>query len=278
LTKEELYWLPRRKVDNKLEKQCTQCKEWLEETATNFYYKNKKKPALGFVAWCKKCNIKLTQKNYDLDRRKELNYGYYHNDEEYRLRQIAYAQTPEYRKGQSAWRKKNPERCREHAKNHRNHDITDVEWNDCLKSFSYKCAYCGITEEESLIIHKQRLHKEHSDDDGYNDLRNAIPACRSCNSSKHQDDMEMWFRKQKFFSIDRLIEIIWWTSEGYKDYIEDKPPYRIIREKNKENRKYHFNLWSVDEMRNTLEIIATKTKKKDLRKDVDEYLKLLSNK
>ena len=157
---------------------------WFPATTEYFYYNDKN--GTDFLhPNCKRCGVKTTQKNYDLERRKELNYGYYHNDEEYRLRQIAYSQLPEYRKGQSQWRKDHPEKCRRYSELHRKHDITEAEWRDCLRSFNYKCAYCGISEEESLKIHKQKLHKEHSDDNGYNDLRNAVPACRSCNSSKH---------------------------------------------------------------------------------------------
>ena len=143
--------------------------------------------------------------------------------------------------------------------NHRQHDITEAEWRSCLKVFDNTCAYCGLPYKQHIVKRNgkyiiMKFHKEHVDDDGYNDLRNDAPACKSCNCGKHEHDMEGWFRKQKFFS-------------------EDKPPYRIIREKNKDNAKFHFNLWSVDEMRNTLEIISTKDKRKDLEEDIEIFLK-----
>ena len=249
---------------------------WIPATLDYFYY-NDKNGSDFLHPCCKRCGVKTTQKNYDLDRRKVLNYGYYHNDEEYRLRQIAYAQTPEYKENAAEWRRKNPEKCREYTQKHRIHDITDAEWRKELEVFNYECAYCGIVEKESLKIHKQKLHKEHIDNKGYNDLRNASPACRSCNSSKHEDSLDEWYPKQKFFTQERYNKIQWWLTEGYKDYIEDKPPYRILRKRNEGLTTYHWNLWSVDEMRNTLEIIATGNKKKDLDKDIKEYLKLLAN-
>ena len=89
--------------------------------------------------------------------------------------------------------------------------------------------------------------------------------------------MEEWYRKQDYFDEERFVFIKWWIVEGYKEYIESKPPYRVIREKNIEDSKYHFNLWSVDEMRNTLEIIATKNRKKELKINIEEYLTKLSN-
>ena len=47
-------------------------------------------------------------------------------------------------------------------------------------------------------------------------------------------------------------------------YIIDKPPYRVIKKKDPETGKFYHNLWSVDEMRNTIEVLATGKKKKDL--------------
>ena len=246
-----------------------------------YFYKTDKNKTDGLHPECKQCCVKTTQKNYNLDRRKELNYGYYHNDEEYRLRQIAYAQTPEYRKGQSEWRKKNPEKLKVYNQKHRNHDITEKEWQDCLKVFNNTCAYCGLPIEEHIVKRNgkyivMKFHKDHVDDKGYNDIRNAVPSCQSCNSSKHTSDMEEWYPSKEFYTEEKYNKIIWWITEGYKDYIEDKPPYRLTRERNEGLTTYHWNLWTVDDMRNALEIIATGDKKRDLDKDIEEYLALIS--
>jgi len=267
-----------------VEKSCTKCGE-MHPATEEYFYKNKitnKKNGVHYrlSSWCKKCSIKLTQKNYDLERRKVLNYGYYHNNEEYRLRQIAYAQTPEYREGQSEWRKKNPDKLRVYGFRHRNHDITNKEWQSCLDVFGNKCAYCGLLAENHVTKRNgkniiMKLHRDHVDDEGYNDLRNAIPACQSCNTSKHDASLDNWYKTRDFYTEDRYNFIIWWTTEGFKYYIEDKPLYRIIRERNKEDTKYHYNLWSVDEMRNTLNIISTKVSKKELMEDIEEYLKTI---
>jgi len=74
-----------------------------------------------------------------------------------------------------------------------------------------------------------------------------------------------WYNKDKqFFTKERYNKIVWWITEGYKDFIENKPPYKITKKQNKDNNKFHWELWSVDEMRNTIEVLASEVKKKDL--------------
>jgi hypothetical protein len=82
---------------------------------------------------------------------------------------------------------------------------------------------------------------------------------------QHPDSVGM--TKEELYNevIKRMPKM---TSEGYKQYIEDKPPYRIIKEKNENNNKFHWNLWTVDNMRNLIEIVAIKDKKKDLDEDI----------
>jgi hypothetical protein len=147
-----------------------------------------------------------------------------------------------------------------------------MEWRKELEVFNYCCAYCGISEENSKRILKQRLHKDHADDQGYNDLRNAIPACKSCNSKKHQDDLETWYRQREFFTEERLQLINWWLTEGYKEYIEDKPPYKIIRKQNEDKRTFHWELWSVDEQRNMIECLFIRDKRKDIINEIESSI------
>lgn len=76
--------------------------------------------------------------------------------------------------------------------------------------------------------------------------------------------METWFRQQSFYKEARYNKIIWWTTEGYKEYIEEKPPYRIIRKRNEGLTTYHYELWTVDEQRNLIKCIRIGNKKKDI--------------
>jgi len=260
---------------------CTICEEWKEETFDNFYMINKSKPELGLTPGCRVCLIDKARenRNNNIERARKWNADHYlANKQAYNDRHQAHR---EYNREHNREKmisdherfvKKNPDRIREYSKNKRKHDISKEEWDNCLEIFGCECAYCGITEEEHLRIYKQKLHKEHVVSDGYNDLRNSVPSCKRCNSYKHQHDMEDWYRKQEFFSETMLQFIKLWMAEGYKDYIEDKLPYRVVKKKDGNTGKFYHQLWSVDEMRNTIEVIATKIKKKDLKEDIKDYM------
>lgn len=250
-------------------KLCTNPKhnKFLPMNLDNFY-KQSATPD-GFSSWCKQCKLDYQNEYREINReqvlegKKQWNYK---NKEKVNRRSRDWAKENPERNKQNIknWYEDNPGKSRQYNKNHRIHDITKTEWEKELEVFDNKCAYCGTSEEENKLKYKERLHKDHADHEGYNDLRNAIPACTICNSYKWQYDMEEWFRKQKFFTEKRLKFILWWTTEGYKGYIENKPPYWILRKHNEDKRTYHFELWTVDEMRNLVECIKTGNKKKDV--------------
>jgi hypothetical protein len=69
------------------------------------------------------------------------------------------------------------------------------------------------------------FHKEHVLHDGANDLSNCIPSCKTCNSSKHTENLEVWYTKDKsIFSKDRLNRIHKWLNEDWKLYYIEKKP------------------------------------------------------
>lgn len=76
------------------------------------------------------------------------------------------------------------------------------EWLKTLKYFKFKCAYCGCTEN---------LVQDHfiplSKGGGYIPS-NIIPTCVFCNSSKHDSDFDIWYKKQKFYNKKRELKII----------------------------------------------------------------------
>lgn len=276
---EKKMWLKNHKIndDGVIEKFCTHCEEWKEENINNFYLMNKSKPELGFSSWCKKCVSESTgirqKKNYDIKgrpyqqewRNKDDNREAVNN----RAKQWREANPERKYEYEKDYYIKNPEKFLEYIKNHRQHDITEAEWKECLRIFNNQCAYCGLPVEMHIVKKNGKyiimnLHKDHVDNLGYNDIRNAVPACRSCNSRKHDSDMEKWYREQVDFSEDRYNFIMWWITEGYKQIIEDKPPYKIIKKQNEDKKTFHSELWVVDEMRNMIECIDIKDKKKDL--------------
>jgi len=239
---------------------------WFPATTEYFYYNDKNKTDYLHPS-CKRCDIVKGGIIFQANReRSYASHRKYQGTPKWK----AYSKRNQIKAKpkRTEWRQAHPEKCIEYSKKHRNHDITEVEWRKELEVFDYKCAYCGMTEEESKRTQNQVLHKEHVDTGGYNDLRNAVPACRSCNSGKHEDDLEEWYFEQEFFDEDRYDKIIWWIEEGYKEYIDNKPPYRIIRKKNEDNNKFHHELWSVDEYRNMVECLHKRTTKKEIENDM----------
>lgn len=67
--------------------------------------------------------------------------------------------------------------------------------------FSNRCAYCAS---------KGNLHVEHVipvSRGGLHHLNNILPACVSCNTTKHTSPMDSWYRQQPFFTEARLDKI-----------------------------------------------------------------------
>lgn len=81
-------------------------------------------------------------------------------------------------------------------------DYTPKQWEQCKKVFNGECAYCGkyneLTQDHFLPITKG----------GEYTINNILPVCRSCNSSKCNDDFSEWYIKQEFYSKEREIKIL----------------------------------------------------------------------
>lgn len=257
-------------INGIIHKWCNHKNHWVQMDDEHFY-KNDKNSIDGYSTKCIPCDIERAKKNAKLhpDR---VEKGWRKQNENASLERILYKRGTANKSRelgqQKAWRQRNPIRVRELAKNHRDHDISSTEEKSLLEVFGYKCAYCGMSLTEHKIKYGEKLHKDHVDHDGYNDLRNAVPACKSCNCSKWQFTMDDWYQQQEFFSEDYYNKIIWWISEGYLLYIEEKLPYRF-----KMSRVYNedgtwnmqHELWTVDEKRNMMECIGVGKKKEDLK-------------
>jgi len=85
-------------------------------------------------------------------------------------------------------------------------NYTIEQWEKCLEFFEYKCAYSGkeLADKET-IDHIIPLSKS-----GTNYIWNLCPCSGSCNSSKRNFELEDWYRKQEYFSQERLNKIYKW--------------------------------------------------------------------
>ncbi len=245
---------------------------WVIAT-TDYFYANNKNSIDGLSTRCKRCDIIRSNINQieNRDRAYEQHKKYRKSDK-YMKWGRKHGQEQKESGYMTQWRKDNPEKVNYLSSLHRNHDVSKAEEDAMLKIFNYSCAYCGMSLKNHKIKFGEKLHNDHVDDDGYNDLRNDVPACKSCNCSKHTSNLEEWYEKQDFYTGERYNKIIWWITIGYKDYIEtDKPPYKIKRKKiTREDNTYYweYQLWAVNERRDMVELLDVKSKKEYLNMDL----------
>lgn len=71
------------------------------------------------------------------------------------------------------------------------HDLTDAQWVT-LKETWGGCAYCGATDralQRDCVLPISR--------GGRYTIDNVVPACRSCNTSKCNDEVTGWLRRKR---------------------------------------------------------------------------------
>lgn len=84
------------------------------------------------------------------------------------------------------------------------HDLSDEQWFALMDRWG-GCAYCGDAEaalQRDCILAISR--------GGRYTLDNVVPACRSCNASKWNDEVTGWMRRKKLDErafLVRLAEI-----------------------------------------------------------------------
>lgn len=100
---------------------------------------------------------------------------------------------------QKAWIAANPERHKElclraiHKRRVRleNQPTVDIiVWRETLEMFDYKCAYCR--DWATCLDHVVPVSKG-----GTNDPDNCLPACKRCNSSKRDKDLNVWLKTSR---------------------------------------------------------------------------------
>lgn len=79
------------------------------------------------------------------------------------------------------------------------HDLTDGQW-EALKAAWGGCAYCGSTEgtlQRDCVLALSR--------GGRYTLGNIVPACRSCNTSKCNEEVTHWLRRKRYDEASFLL-------------------------------------------------------------------------
>jgi hypothetical protein len=112
------------------------------------------------------------------------------------------------RDSQKIWNHKNKKKVDMYKQKYRTRraeadfDFTFDDWEDCKDYFNQRCCYCGCKPKV--------LHKEHViplSKGGTTTVDNILPACGSCNSSKHDLNLKIWYRNQPFFNQLRYLKI-----------------------------------------------------------------------
>lgn len=79
------------------------------------------------------------------------------------------------------------------------HDLTDEEWR-ALQDAWGGCAYCsgtGRALQKDCVLAISR--------GGRYTLENVVPACRSCNTSKCNDEVTGWLRRKRYDERSFLV-------------------------------------------------------------------------
>jgi 5-methylcytosine-specific restriction endonuclease McrA len=218
-------------------KQCTnkKCLEFYPATEEFFYKQIRRTKTKGtfyvLSSHCKTCTRVVNKEHgrQNKDKRKEYFQEYYSENKEKVLQQqkeYRYENWDIRHEKHKEWIRNNKSKSKEYRDDRiskKYHEINDEEWNDCLHYFSYSCAYCGIPEEKAIEQFNNRLHKEHVEHDGENDLSNAVPACKKCNSRKWLYELDDWYNDQNpVYDIERHSRVINWISGDYEIFIKEK--------------------------------------------------------
>jgi len=224
--KRKKYNKTHRLINNVDYKICSICVKWMPSTE-EYYYKNSKNSIDGLYPYCKKCAVQKAYKWAEENpeaytraiRKRDAKV-----EEKIKKRKLSEKRRKEGK--QKEWQRNNRDKTRVYnlyRSMNKKHEISETERRNCKEYFNWSCAYCGVTEEESLNIYGERLHMDHVDPNGANDLSNNIPACKSCNSKKYTSSLEEWYSNDNpfmnYFSEDRLNKIYNWLNSDYEVYI-----------------------------------------------------------
>lgn len=211
-----------------ISKNCTECGE--EKLIGDF--RKRKKGRFGVYNKCKDCQSKYSNKYIKEHREnnreyyKEYKKEYRENNKEaiakkmkeYREKNREYFaerskelyKTPQGR--EDSRRRSNKRRT---LKENNGGSYTCDQWEHCKDFFNNTCAYSGqpITLNNSHVEHIVPLSKG-----GTSYIWNLCTSLDIVNKSKSNKEMEEWYRKQEYFTEERLQKIYEWQDYAYDKY------------------------------------------------------------
>jgi hypothetical protein len=208
-------------------KTCSSCAK--EKEYKDFYFKEYINPkgnkTYQFSARCIQCDIEAVQQEradnpewiigYNQQRYQDKKDDYFRP----LLQKYKKENKDKYSEWARNWRKDNLEKVSQYnrqRKMHKNHNIKKDELNILYSYANDSCMYCGMTEEESQKEFGQKLHRDHAYNEGSNGIDNCILACKSCNTSKRDNDWDKWYTPDNpLYNEERYLKIKEWL-DGFK--------------------------------------------------------------
>jgi len=178
-------------------KKCTKCGE--EKLIDEFNKNGKNKD--GSVRYKSRCKVCV----------KEYNEEYYKENKEY----YSEYQKKRYDENKEYYFIANHKRKALKRLNGGSYTVEQLQ--ECLEFFDYKCAYSG----EDIELDLSNFHREHIvpiSKGGASYIWNICISVDWVNLSKHNSDMEEWYRKQSYFSEERLSKVYQWIEYAKNKY------------------------------------------------------------
>ncbi len=200
-------------INDMLYKICYDCDCWFLLNKDNFHKNNVSKD--GFMNYCKKCNL-IRLYAWQDNNRDKMKAAFIKCDSSEKRKEIKRKLSKERNENgkYDLWAQNDKEKTNQYSKNrglHKLHKISKNEWRQCKEYFDNLCAYCGIGQKENYELYNQDFCKDHFDNDGSNDIKNCVPACKGCNGKKWMFEFSEWYNKENpIFSFDRLEKILSW--------------------------------------------------------------------
>lgn len=181
-------------------KKCKVCGEIKPLNQFPTHGKNKNTRRTYYKARCKVCNNTKNRERYN-------------SDPEVRSNKSKYQQQPKYKEYRKNYRDRPDVKLRQRGYEQIKRAIrfgvpysTEIgqQYITTLDLLGGTCCYCGV------ILSTDNEHADHIvpiSAGGRTTPDNLICSCAKCNLSKHNKNMEEWYREQPFFSEERLQQI-----------------------------------------------------------------------
>lgn len=152
---------------------------------------------------------RLRRNGSEKEKRKVRKKEYYAKNKEIILEKEAkrYQEKKDYIKTRvRQYNKANPDKVRQWSREDRirrknafgTHNVK--EFYILCEKFGWKCSYCDMEVDKKTVTVDHFIPTSKG---GSDSIENIVPSCKSCNSSKQDKDFFDWYRKQKFYNLEK---------------------------------------------------------------------------